>query len=64
MKDKIERIVIKLLEEENPGLLPDEAEQEAERVLYRKDLYEQAKWLLGKEDLFPSTDGINNLKEK
>lgn len=35
--------IIKILEAENPGLLPDEAEIEANKILYRKDIYEEAK---------------------
>lgn len=42
LKDEI----IKILEELNPGLLPDEAEREAEMILYRKEVYEQAKFKL------------------
>jgi hypothetical protein len=35
--------IIDLLMKENPGLLPDEAEWEADAILYRKDIYELAK---------------------
>lgn len=46
MYENIKREIIKLLEQDNPGLLPDEADREAEAILYRKELYEQAKWNL------------------
>ena len=38
--------IINILEKENPGLLPDEAAREAEAILYRKDVYEEAKYRL------------------
>lgn len=44
--EKIKAQIIKMLQEENPGLLPDEAEDEAEAILYRIDIYEKAKALV------------------
>jgi len=49
MKDKLKNEIVRLIMEDNPGYLPDEAEQEAERILYRKDTYEQAKWNTAKD---------------
>ena len=46
MEEKLKEEIIRLLEQENPGLLPDEAKREAEAILYRKNTYEQAKWNL------------------
>lgn len=46
MEEKIKVEVIRLLEEENPGLLRDEADHEADRIMYRINMYEQAKWNL------------------
>jgi hypothetical protein len=44
MEEKIKKEILRILHEDNPGILPDEAELEAERILYRKNTYEQAKW--------------------
>jgi len=44
VKEEIKEEIIRILKQDNPGLLPDEAEREAEAILYRKDIYEQAKW--------------------
>lgn len=44
MREELKKEIIRLLEEDNGGLLPDEAEREAEAIMYRKETYEQAKW--------------------
>ena len=44
MKEQIKQEIIRLLEQDNGGILPDEAEREAEAIIYRKEIYEQAKW--------------------
>ena len=44
MKEEIKEEIIRILEQDNPGILPDEAEREAEAILYRKNTYEQAKF--------------------
>lgn len=48
MREKIKEKIKDILKEDNPGLLPDELESEAERILYKKEVYEQAKWNLVK----------------
>lgn len=42
--ERIQERVRRILLEENPGLLPDEATWEAERIMYRKEVYERAKY--------------------
>lgn len=42
MANDLRERIIKILEEENPGLLPDEAGWEADSILYRKEIYMRA----------------------
>jgi hypothetical protein len=45
-KDQLQMEILHLLQEENPGILVDEAYAEANKILYGKTIYERAKYNL------------------
>lgn len=42
MIEEVKNVIRRKLLEQNPGLLPDEADREVEAVMYRKELYSEA----------------------
>lgn len=49
MEEKIRKELCRMLRDDNYGL-PDEIEWEVDRIMYGKNMYEQAKWKVMTEE--------------